>query len=92
MMKRYGFTLVELMVVMLIFAIIMAAIFGVLVMYRRSWQIGVTQVELQQGIRWAMSRMVNELRQSRTGKITDVPADGTPSNRATFYMPEDIDV
>jgi len=64
MMKRYGFTLIELMVVALISLIILAVIFGVLSAGRQSWRTGSTQVELQQETRKAMDWMVKELRES----------------------------
>ena len=57
-----GFTLVELLAVVLIFSIISAAIFGVLTIGRQSFQIGAIQVEVQQEARKAMDRMVRELR------------------------------
>jgi prepilin-type N-terminal cleavage/methylation domain-containing protein len=59
---RAGFTLIELMVVMLIFSIISAAIFAVLAMGRQSWQIGTTRVEVQQEARKAMDSMLRDLR------------------------------
>lgn len=64
-----GFTLVELMVVVVIFLIIIAAIYGVLSMGRQSWHTGNTQVEMQQETRKAMDRMVKEIRES--GYFTD---------------------
>jgi len=89
MMKRYGFTLVELMVVIFIFSIIMAATFAVLSIGRQSWHTGSTQVELQQETRRAMDRMVKELRQSGQTTIVGVLADGNPYFAITFQLPED---
>lgn len=57
-----GFTLVELMTVVTIFTLIFAAMFGVLTMGRKSWQIGTAQVEAQQQARIAMDAMLRELR------------------------------
>ena len=82
-MKRYGFTLVELMVVIFIFSIIMAATFGVLSMGRQSWHTGSTQVELQQETRRAMDSMVKELRESSPSKI-NITGGGTI---ITFQVP-----
>lgn len=90
MMKDYGFTLVELMVVVLILLIIIAGIFGVLNVGRQSWYTGGTQVELRQETRKAMDRMVKELRQSETAVIS-VPADDSWYNTITFQVPEDTD-
>ena len=61
---RAGFTLVELMTVAVIFLIVFTAIFLVLTMGRRSWQIGSAQVELQQEARRGMDAMIKELRQA----------------------------
>lgn len=58
-----GFTIVELMTVALIFALILVATFSILTAGRKSWQIGTTQVEVQQEARRAMDRMVSELRE-----------------------------
>ncbi len=87
MMKRYGFTLVELMVVIFIFSIIMAATFTVLSMGRQSWHTGSTQVELQQETRRAMDRMVRELRESASSQVNITGGGGI----ITFRLPEDAD-
>jgi prepilin-type N-terminal cleavage/methylation domain-containing protein len=81
-----GFNLVELMVVLLLFAIIVLAIFGVLLVGRQSWKTGETQLELQQESRRAMEKIVNELRQS--GQISIDPGPVTP---IAFQIPEDTD-
>lgn len=57
-----GFTLIELLTVAVIFALILAGTFAVLVIGNRSWQIGTTRTELQQEARRAMDVMVRELR------------------------------
>lgn len=82
---RTGFTLIELMVVILIFSIIVAAIFGVLTMGRQSWQTGTTQVQLQQETRKAMDRMVKELRPANLISI------GAGASSMTFKVPIDYD-
>ncbi|MBU3933383.1 MAG: prepilin-type N-terminal cleavage/methylation domain-containing protein [Candidatus Omnitrophica bacterium] len=83
-----GFTLVELMVVIFIFSIIMAATFGVLSTGRQSWHTGSTQVELQQETRRAMDRMVRELRESGSTHIS-IPVGG---GSITFQVPIDEDI
>ncbi len=92
-MKRYGFTLLELMVVIFIFSIIMAATFGVLSMGTQSWHTGSTQVELQQETRRAMDWMVKEIRQSAEDAIPSMPNPSLSynSNSITFRVPDDID-
>lgn len=57
-----GITLVELMAVVLISSLILAGTFSVLTMGKKSWQIGTTQVEVQQKARRAMDAIVKELR------------------------------
>lgn len=62
-MKRIaGLSLVELLTVMLIFSLITIALFTVLAVGRRSWQIGTAQIEVQQEARRAMDSMIRELR------------------------------
>lgn len=82
-----AFTLVELMVVILIFSIIAAAVFGVLSMGRKAWHNGTTQVELQQETRRAMDRMVKELRQSSATRI----ATSFSGDSIVFQVPVDWD-
>jgi len=82
-----GFTLIELMVVIFIFSVIMAATFGVLSIGRQSWHTGSTQVELQQETRRAMDRMVRELRESGSTHIS-IPVGGSS---ITFQVPIDED-
>lgn len=91
MIKDYGFTLIELMVVIFIFLIISAAVYGILTIGRQSWYIGSTQVELQQEVRRGMDRMIRELRQSGQNTIVDVPADDSSYSTITFQIPEDTD-
>ena len=62
MKGRAGLTLIELMAVVTIFTLIFGAMFGVLTMGRKSWQIGRIQVEVQQQARIAMEAMLRELR------------------------------
>lgn len=57
-----GFSLVELLTVIIIFALLLVAIFAVLAAGRRSWQIGSAQIQVQQEARRAMDSMIQELR------------------------------
>ena len=86
-----GFTLVELMVVMVIFSMIVAAIFGVLSAGRQSWHAGSMQLQLQQETRKAMDWMVRELRQSGQATIAGLPADGNPYAAITFQKSQGWD-
>jgi len=67
-----GFTLIELMIVILIFSIMLGAAYSVLTMGRTSWQTGDIQIELQQEARNAMDQMVKELRESGRNTISNI--------------------
>lgn len=89
---RYkGFTLIETMIVLLIFSIILGAIFSTMTIGKLSWYSGDAQVEVQQETRKGLSRMSKELRQSRSSVIQGVPPDGEYHNTIIFKIPEDID-
>jgi prepilin-type N-terminal cleavage/methylation domain-containing protein len=94
-MKK-GFTLLETMIVLLIFGIVLGAIFTAMTMGRLSWYSGDAQVEVQQETRKGLSRMVRELRQTSSsflqdGQGEDVPADGRYYGKITFKMPAGLD-
>ena len=84
-----GFTLVELMIVMLIFSIILGAMFAVMNMGKASWHSGDTQIQVQQEARKGMDRIVKELRQTGTSTIIGVPPDGNLYNTITFRIPDE---
>lgn len=86
-----AFTLIELMIVLLIFTIILGGILTVMTMGRTSWQSGNTQVVVQQEARKGIDKMVRELRQSRPDTIVGVPADDNFYSAITFQIPEDAD-
>ena len=83
---RRGFSLIEFMIVLLIFSIIMGSVFSVMTVSKTSWYSGSTQIEVQQETRRGMDRMVKELRQTNPTKITGVPANGTPYNSISFRL------
>ncbi len=80
-----GFTLIEMMVVMAIFSMIMASIFGVLAIGRSSWYQGTTQIDVQQEARKAMDKIVRELRESGSQKIT------VGASQVTFQISTGVD-
>lgn len=84
-----GFTLVELMIVMLIFSIILGAVFAVMNIGKTSWHLGDAQVEMQQEARKGMDWMTKELRQSGSSAIIGVPADGNFYSTITFRVPDE---
>ena len=79
-----GFTLIELMIVLLIFSIILGSIFAVMTMGNKAWQSGNVQVEIQQETRKGMDSMLKELRQSSLGQIT------VAANTVTFRIPQSV--
>lgn len=79
-----GFTLIELMIVILIFSIILGAIFAVMTMGNKAWQSGNVQIEIQQETRKGMDSMLKELRQSNLGRIT------VTANTVTFQIPQSV--
>jgi Tfp pilus assembly protein PilW len=85
--KRTGFTTVEVMVTVGIFAFILAAIYGTLIPARRVWLIGEALLGGQQQSRIALHNMARELRLSNLNHVT-VAAD----NRSVrFAIPIDAD-
>ena len=72
---REGFTLVEVMVTVLIFAILMAAIHTTLLVGQSSWQTNSVRAELGQELRKAVDRMKDDLRQTGGAAISDGPED-----------------
>jgi prepilin-type N-terminal cleavage/methylation domain-containing protein len=78
-----AFTLVELLVVVLIFSLIMFGIFGILHVANVSWDTTSGMLELVQGVRQAMDGMARESRQTSADQIT--VNDG--GARLDFYIP-----
>jgi prepilin-type N-terminal cleavage/methylation domain-containing protein len=89
-LKKSGFSLMEMLVTMLIFGIMTVGTYGVFMSAQEFWVASKTQVELQQETRKAMQRMINELRQSGNLSITNVPADGTWYSTITFKTPSGV--
>jgi len=71
-MRTGGFTLVELLVGVLIFAFLMSAIFAVLNIGEITYNNDICLLNLQQQARLAMDGMVRELRQSNSSHISVV--------------------
>lgn len=91
-MGKKGFTLVEILVSVAIFAILIAAVSTVFLVGESSWQTNSVRMELQQELRKAMDWMKNDLRQTRDSAITGGPvvADGQPYTSITFYLPNGV--
>ena len=65
------------LVTMAVFSILMAAMFSILSIGRNSWYQGGTQVDVQQEARKAMDRIVRELRESGSQKVTTITGEIT---------------
>lgn len=80
-----GFTMIEALVTALIFSFIAGGIYTTMLAGDSSWSHNSIQIELQQELRKSMNAMQNDLQQSGSSAITDVPADGTWYDSITFY-------
>lgn len=60
--RRDGFSLVELIVALAVFAIITSTIYGAFIMQRRSFDLQEQMTEMQQNVRAAMDMMVREIK------------------------------
>ena len=89
--NKKGFTLVEILVTVLIFSVLAAAVNTVLLAGDSSWQTNNVQVELQQDLRKAMDWMKDDIRQTGSIAIDNVPADGTWYTTITFQKAIGID-
>lgn len=85
-----GVSLVETMVVVLIFSLLVTGLYSVATVGDNSWQVNRVQIQLQQELRKAMDAMVNDLRQAGPSSIVDVPTDGNWYNSITFRIPEGV--
>lgn len=89
-LHRLGLTLIEIMLVVFLFSIILAAIFSVLATGRMSWNAGESQIGVQQAARNGLDSMIKELRQAGISTITDVPSNGINYSSITFQIPTAI--
>ena len=88
--RKDGFTLVESVVTIAIFSLIAAGIYATMVAGDNSWNLNSIQIEVQQELRKAMSGMKDDLMQSGSTAINDVPADGTWYTSITFYRSDGV--
>ena len=82
MVRSKAFTLTEMMVVLAIFMVMIAAVFGVLSMARNSWFSGAAYVDIQQELRKVEEAITRELPQGRNSTLS-IPS----FNRIDFDMP-----
>lgn len=79
-----GSSLLEVLVTLLIFSIIIAAVNATLLIGDSSWNTNSIRIELQQELRKAMDWMKDDLRQSGPTAISNVPANGSWYTTITF--------
>lgn len=80
-----GFTLIELMLVMLIFTIVTGAAYALMNSGRTGWHSGTAKIELQDDTRRAMGIMAHELSESASDRVTI----GGAGTFITFQVPVD---
>ncbi|MFH1777911.1 MAG: prepilin-type N-terminal cleavage/methylation domain-containing protein [Candidatus Omnitrophota bacterium] len=78
-----GFTLIEMMLVLLIFMTVFGSIMQLMQYGRISWYVADTEVEVQQQIRVAMEKMSRELSQTNTANISI----NSSQDKIAFAMP-----
>lgn len=81
-----GFTLVEIVVVMLIVAVLFSCFIMFFLIGFRLWDGGYARIELQQELRVALELISNDLRQSSQTQISGVNANGAPYSSISFYI------
>jgi len=95
--KKASFTLVEVMIVSFLFIIIMGGVLAILSVSRYSWYQTDVEIELQQDLRKALTRVSKELRESgfdSVGAAMVTIQDGAGVNSSDildFYVPVDYD-
>lgn len=83
-----GFTLLEMMVALVVFALIGVAIYQVLVHTNQSEEVGSSVSEAQQNARAALDLILRDLRQAGYGidNSTNVPIETASQYRVTFVL------
>ena len=82
-MKKSGFTLIEIMVVMAIFMIVISASYALLTSGRISWYSGDAKIQLQEDLRQSMDYMSSEISESAPTKLI------VGGSSITFQVPVD---
>jgi prepilin-type N-terminal cleavage/methylation domain-containing protein len=95
-MDNRGFTLIEIIIVSLVFMVISAGIFGIYFTGTDLWDIARSQADLQAQARLALNSMVKELRNAtRTSTQSPSPNISIPAipnnSSMTFCLPTDSD-
>ncbi len=90
--KKNGLTLIEMMIVLVIFVLIGEAIAYILSSGEGAWYMSDAKIVATQEGRRAMSAVIREIRQSAPAEITNCPADGQwYLAQINFAIPVDLD-
>ncbi len=81
---RRGMTIAEVLISAVIFSVVLAACYALLIAGSDSWETNEAKIELQQDLRNAADWITQDLRQAGSVSITNVPADGTWYTLITF--------
>lgn len=84
--NQRGMTLAEILLVTALFSVLMGACLMVLLSGSASWQTNSVQVQLQQELRISIEWIKEDLMESGSSVITDVPPDGNWYNTITFKV------
>lgn len=90
--KNNGFTLIEMMIVLVTFVLIGEAIAYILSSSEGTWYMSDAKIVATQEARRAMSAVIREVRQSASDVIANCPADGIwHAAQLNFNIPADTD-
>lgn len=92
--ERKGYTLVEILVVVVLFGLLFAAVFEILSTNRIAWDTSSTTQNLENQARFGLNNMARELYNTNSGRIAieAQPEPGAESNqRVTFQVPVGYD-
>lgn len=85
-----GFSLVEVLITVSLFAILFTACFIVLLSGSKSWEINSTKMQVQQELRKAVDWIKEDMFDAGQSTITNVPADGSWYSTITFKVPTGV--
>lgn len=92
-MKNKGFSMMELLVVVGIFVLMMAATLGLLISTKYSTDLNEAQIQVKETAKMAIEKIAAEIRLSRPGKIRITNAIGWPTgNDTTIQGPNDTPI
>ena len=103
MLNKKGMTLVELLIVLVVCSILMAAMFGSFIHQQKSYAVQDQVIDMQQGLRAAIDRMTREIRMAGYGgdiletfgnvntfSHTITPANGASADSITILVSDEV--